>query len=188
MDEGPLGLTRRRIHRPGVSHRLIRPCERGGGRAGVRKDPSKGSKKPVSHSATFFHTFTHKIGVIGVRAKGYVGIRCVTLGHISGELPELSVYVPTSEYSRTPDVSSTHTFSLPNKTYPFRKLLGVFRSGRDSGDKAEPKLILARSIKIQSRSPVVNRRTAYHFGEPFVESSICYGLLVSHGRRVLRDA
>ena len=31
-----------------------------------------------------------------MRAERYVGVRRVTLSHVSGELPELSVYVPTS--------------------------------------------------------------------------------------------
>ena len=93
---------RHRIRRPGAFLRLIRQCETGGGRAGVRKDPSEGTDKTVSGNTTRIHMFTHEIGVIGVRAERYVGVRCVTHGHISGELPELSVCTPTSEICGRP--------------------------------------------------------------------------------------
>ena len=83
--------TRRRIRRPGASLRLTRPCVRGGGRAVVQRDLSEIFGTSLSHSTGVGHAFTYEIGIVGVCAKSDIGIRCIALRHVGGELPELSI-------------------------------------------------------------------------------------------------
>jgi len=147
LGEGPSRSTRRRIRRLRASRLLIRPCGRGGGRVEVRRDLSKVFQYAIRAQCRVSCVFTHEICVVGVCTESEVGIRCITLRHISGELPELPIWRANVRHSRTFAISLTHTFGLPYETYTLREFLGVLRGGRDTGDEAEPELILMKSVK-----------------------------------------
>ena len=83
--------TRRRIRRPGALLHLTRPCVRGGGRAVVQRDLSEVPGTSLSRTTEVSHVFTYEIGIVGVCAESDIGIRCIALRHVGGELPELSI-------------------------------------------------------------------------------------------------
>jgi len=86
----------------------------------------------------------------------------------------------------------SRTFGLSNEAYPLRELLSVFGGGGDIGNETEPKLFLTRSVRIPGHTAtgrwVWCVRITHHFGKPLEEPLICHDFLVSHNRRILRDA